>query len=144
MGGGDLIVALSRAHVGFIEAHAKETFPEECCGFLIGPAAEPRKVATLRRATNVVETNRERRYVIDPRDYLALEQGLKGSGHEILGFYHSHPNHPAEPSEFDRSHAWPWYSYVILSIADRIPADLRAWSLDGETSLFRAESLTIE
>ncbi len=127
-----------------MEAHAKETYPEECCGFLVGPATEPRSVVSLRRATNVAETNRERRYVIDPRDFLAVEQELKGSGHEVLGFYHSHPNHPAEPSEFDRSHAWPWYSYVILSIVDRRPAELRAWSLDGETSAFRPDALSVD
>lgn len=101
-------------------------------------------MAALRRATNVVETSRERRYVIDPRDFLAVEKDLSGTGREILGFYHSHPNHPAEPSEFDRSHAWPWYSYVILSIVDREPADLRAWTLDGETSVFRPDSLAVE
>lgn len=127
-----------------IEAHARETFPEECCGFLLGPSGEPRKVTALRRATNVVESNRGRRYVIDPREFLAVEKELRGSGQEILGFYHSHPNHPAEPSEFDRSHAWPWYSYVILSVRDREPADLRAWLLDGATSAFRPDSLMIE
>ena len=127
-----------------IEAHARETFPEECCGFLLGPPAEPRKVAGLRRATNVAETNRERRYLIDPREILTVEKEVRGSGQEVLGFYHSHPNHPAEPSEFDRSHAWPWYSYVILSIVDRKPADLRAWLLDGDASVFRPDALTVE
>lgn len=126
-----------------IEAHAAETYPEECCGFLLGPSADPRTIADLRRATNVVDANRERRYVIDPREILAVEKAMKGTGQEILGFYHSHPNHPAEPSEFDRSHAWPWYTYVILSILDRHPADLRAWSLDSETSTFHPEPLTI-
>jgi proteasome lid subunit RPN8/RPN11 len=91
-----------------------------------------------------VDTNRERRYVIDPRETLSVEKKLFGSGQEILGFYHSHPNHPAEPSEFDRCHAWPWYSYIILSIVDRTPAELRAWTLDGGTSRFRPDSLTIE
>jgi len=101
-------------------------------------------VASLRRATNVAETNRERRYVIDPRETLAVEKELSGQGHEILGFYHSHPNHPAVPSEFDRSHAWPWYSYVILSIVDRTPAELRAWVLDGDKATFSPDSLSIE
>ena len=101
-------------------------------------------MASLRRATNVVETNRERRYVIDPKEQLATEKELRGTTQEIVGFYHSHPNHPAEPSEFDRSHAWPWYSYVILSIVDRTPAGLRAWILDGETSAFHPDSLTVE
>ena len=127
-----------------IEAHARETYPEECCGFLLGPATVPRKVAALRRATNAVETNRERRYVIDPLAFLAVEKEITGTGQEILGFYHSHPNHPAEPSEFDRSHAWPWYSYVIQSIVDRKPADLRAWLLDGDASVFRPDALTVE
>ncbi len=144
MGGGALTVVLSRAQVEAIQAHAKATFPEECCGFLVGPNAEPRRVASLRRATNVVDTNRERRYVIDPREFLALEKEIRGTGHEVLGYYHSHPNHPAEPSEFDRSHAWPWYSYVILSIVDRTPADLRAWVLDGTTSTFGPEPVRIE
>ncbi len=138
------MVTLTRAQVEAIEAHARETFPEECCGFLLGPATEPRTVAALRRATNVVEMNRERRYVINPRETLAVGKEIAGTGHEILGFYHSHPNHPAEPSEFDRTHAWPWYSYVILSIMDRKPADLRAWLLDGGTSAFRPDSLTVE
>ncbi len=127
-----------------IEAHARETFPEECCGFLLGPTGEPRTVAEARRATNVVQENRTRRYLIDPRETLAVEKSLAGTGWEILGFYHSHPDHPAVPSEFDRGHAWPWYSYAILSILDRTPADLRAWTLDGDTSTFRPDTLQIE
>lgn len=136
-------ITLTRNHVGAIEAHAKETFPEECCGFLIGPDAEPRVVAEVRRAVNTAEADRARRYVIDPRETLRVEKSLDGTGLEILGFYHSHPNHPAAPSEFDRGHAWPWYSYVILSIVDREPADLRGWSLDGTTTTFRPEELAI-
>lgn len=100
-------------------------------------------MASVRRAKNVVETNRMRRYVIDPLEQLAAEKETRATGNEILGFYHSHPNHPAEPSEFDRSHAWPWYSYVILSIVDGKPADLRAWFLDAETSVFKPDTLTV-
>ncbi len=139
-----MTVALSRAQVQAIEAHARETFPEECCGFLLGPPTEPRKVVSLRRATNLVESNRERRYVIDPREQLALSKELQGTGQDILGYYHSHPNHPAEPSEFDRSHAWPWWSYLILSIVNRKPAELRAWILDEGTNAFRADELRID
>ena len=129
--------------VAAIHAHARETFPEECCGFLIGPEAEDKVVARVRRATNVVTENRERRYVIDPREILAVEKELRATGEAILGYYHSHPNHPAEPSEFDRSHAWPWYSYVILSIVDRVPKDLRAWSLEGTSASFQPVPLEI-
>ncbi len=128
-----------------IEAHAKETYPEECCGFLIGSPERPSHVASVRRARNIVDTNRERRYVIDPLEQLAVEKELAATHGAILGFYHSHPDHPAEPSEFDRSHAVPWYSwYVILSIRDREPADLRAWAFDANASAFRPEALTVE
>ena len=129
-------VVLTAAHVAAIHEHAREAYPEECCGFLLGPAADDRRVARVRRATNVAPEDRVRRYVIDPRETLAVEKELAGSGLEILGFYHSHPNHPAVPSEFDRSHAWPWYAYVILSTVVRLPKDLRAWRLDGTTSTF--------
>lgn len=139
-----MTVVLDAAQVAAIHAHAQETFPEECCGFLLGPPMDPRRVADVRRARNVAETNRERRYVIDPQEWLAVEKGLAGTGREILGFYHSHPNHPASPSEFDRGHAWPWYAYVILSIVDRVPKDLRAWSLDGESQRFHPDELAIE
>lgn len=101
-------------------------------------------MASLRRAENVAETNRERRYMIDPRETLAVDKEWSGHGQGILGFYHSHPDHPAVPSEFDRAHAWPWYSYVILSILERTPADLRAWTLDVDTDAFRPDSLTID
>ena len=136
-------VVLAAAHVAAIQEHARETFPEECCGFLLGPRADEKRVARVRRATNVVPENRERRYVIDPRETLAVEKELRGSGTEILGFYHSHPNHPAVPSEFDRGHAWPWYAYVILSIVERVPGDLRAWSLEDETSTFEPVPLEV-
>lgn len=129
-------VVLTADQVAAIHAHARETFPEECCGFLIGPEAEDKVVARVRRATNVVTENRERRYVIDPREILAVEKELRATGEAILGYYHSHPNHPAVPSEFDRGHAWPWYAYVILSIDDRVPKDLRAWSLEGSEGVF--------
>jgi proteasome lid subunit RPN8/RPN11 len=128
-----------------IEAHAAETYPEECCGFLIGTPETPARVASVRRARNIAETNRERRYVIDPLEQLSVEKALDMTREAILGFYHSHPNHPAEPSEFDRTHAVPWYTwYVILSIVDRKPASLRAWSFDGAASAFRPETLTVD
>ncbi len=137
-------MVLTEAQVRGLEDHARETYPEECCGFILGPAGEPRKIHEVRRATNVAEENRARRYVIDPRETLAVEKSLHGTGLEILGFYHSHPNHPAVPSEFDRGRAWPWYSYVILSIVERTPADLRAWTLEDEAEVFRSDELTIQ
>ena len=139
-----MTLVLSPAHVRAIEEHAREAYPEECCGFLVGPPGEPKKVDEVRRATNVVESNRARRYVIDPREILATERSTAGSGREILGFYHSHPDHPAAPSDFDLANAaWTGYSYLILSIVDRNPNDLRSWLLDPERKHAKAEILSI-
>lgn len=136
-------IVLAADQVAAIHAHARETFPEECCGFLIGPSADDKIVGRVRRATNVVTENRERRYVIDPGEMFAVEKELRGTHDVILGYYHSHPNHPATPSEFDRGHAWPWYAYVILSIVDRVPKDLRAWILEGADGTFEPAAVVV-
>lgn len=89
-------------------------------------------------------TDRHRRYVLDPKEILSLEKELRGTGREILGFYHSHPNHPARPSPTDEAQGtWPGYSYVILSIVDGNPNDLRSWTLEREGGPFRPEALSI-
>lgn len=132
------------ADVRSIEDHAREAYPEECCGFLLGTLGEPKAVRATRRAANVAPEDRPRRYAIDPRELLAADREASRAGQEILGFYHSHPDHPARPSDFDLGHAaWPGYSYVILSIVDRNPNDLRAWLMDSERRSVQAETLSI-
>jgi proteasome lid subunit RPN8/RPN11 len=137
-----LILRSSQARA--IEEHGSETYPEECCGFLLGPAAEPRRIATTRRAKNIAPKDRARRYVIDPMETLTVTKSLAGTSDEILGFYHSHPDHPAVPSEYDRGRAWPWWSYLISSIVRRTPTDLRAWILDDATGVFRPDELRVD
>ena len=124
-----------------IERHAKEAFPEECCGFLIGREGQPRRVLEARGAKNVATEDRVRRYVIDPLELLHADDDARRRGLEVVGIYHSHPNHPAAPSEFDRSRATPWYTYVILSIVDRDPRDMTAWRFDDSTKRFELEEL---
>lgn len=139
-----MAIVLTTAHVRAIEDHARATYPEECCGFLIGEPGEPKRVREVRRATNVVAEDRARRYVIDPKELLGVDRGLAGSGRDLLGFYHSHPDHPARPSEFDLENAaWPGYSYVILSIVGRSPNDLRSWLLDRDGRRVETETLSI-
>lgn len=139
-----MTLVLTKGQVASIEAHARETTPEECCGFLLGTPGPEKRVLATRRAANVAESNRERRYVIDPRELLAVDKEIRGTGREILGFYHSHPDHPARPSSFDEAHGtWPGYSYVILSLVDGNPDDLRSWVLEKEGGPFRAETLSI-
>lgn len=143
MGGGPLI-DIPQAAVRTIEDHAREAFPEECCGFLIGAAQEPRRVVEARRAKNVAAEDRSRRYRIDPLELLHADKAARERGLDLVGIYHSHPNHPAAPSEFDRSHAASWFTYVILGVQDGEPAELTAWRFDDSTQRFESEEIRIQ
>ena len=124
-----------------IEEHARDAFPEECCGFLLGHGGERKRIAEALRAKNVATEDRARRYVIDPLELLHADDEARTRGLDLVGVYHSHPNHSAVPSEFDRSRASPWYSYVILSIVDREPQELAAWRFDESTKRFEPEEI---
>jgi proteasome lid subunit RPN8/RPN11 len=132
--------ALRRA----IERHAREAYPDECCGFLIGPdgpggAGDRREIVAVERATNEFDGERRRRFVIRPEEHRAIERRLDGTGRALVGFYHSHPDHPARPSEFDRDHAWPWYTYVVLAVGAEDVGPLGAFELDDATGAFREQ-----
>jgi proteasome lid subunit RPN8/RPN11 len=124
-----------------IGEHAKATYPEECCGFLLGSEGEPRRVIESQRAKNAAPEQRTRRYVIDPLELLRADDAARARGLDLIGIYHSHPDHPAEPSEFDRSRAVGWYTYLILGIEDRKPRAMTAWRFDESTQRFLPEKI---
>lgn len=126
-----------------IEDHAIESLPEEGCGFLLGSATEPRRVVEAHRAKNTAAVDRARRYVIDPLELLHADRDAQTKNLELIGIYHSHPNHPAEPSEFDRSHAASWYTYVIVSVRDRQPREMTAWKFEESGQSFEREEIVI-
>lgn len=138
-------IALTLRQIAEIRDHGCATYPEECCGFLLGEHGETVKtVHALRRARNMREaTARGRRYLVDPREFLAAEAEARAKRWELIGIYHSHPNEAAVPSPYDREHAWPWYSYLILSVYDRRPETLRSWVLREDRSSFDEEPLTL-
>jgi proteasome lid subunit RPN8/RPN11 len=84
------------------------------------------------------------RFSITPEDFRAAERAAAERGLDLLGWYHSHPDHPARPSEFDREHAWPWYSYVIVSVDGGVPKDLTSWQLEDDRSKFQPEVVEAE
>jgi len=128
---------IARDAVEKIRAHARAAYPEECCGFLIGRhAGEDRVVTEARRADNVHPGPRGTRYTIDNEATRRVEAEFRVGETRLVGFYHSHPDHPAAPSEFDLRNAWEYYLYAILAVLDGEPADLRAWSLDEERRAF--------
>jgi len=136
----------THAHIlDAIRAHGQATYPEECCGFLLGHAtAKGNHVVTASPVENRRATGREQRYSITPHDYHAADRLARRQDLDIVGFYHSHPDHPARPSATDLAEAtFPGYTYVIVSIHDGQPADLTAWSLATDRSQFDAEAIDL-
>lgn len=120
-----------------IRTHAREDYPHECCGALLGTEEDnTRTVHCVLRLANERVDERERRYFISPQQVLMAERKARSEGQLLLGYYHSHPDHPALPSEFDKSHALPWYTYLIISVQQGEPAEARAWLLREDRSLF--------
>jgi proteasome lid subunit RPN8/RPN11 len=93
---------------------------------------------------NSREDSRRNRYLISPRELLAADRDAQKRGLDILGIYHSHPDHPARPSEYDREHALPWYSYIIVSVNRGVAGDLASWNLRDDRSAFDREELSGE
>lgn len=114
-----------------IEQHGREAYPHECCGALLGEGDVVRAVHPL---PNVTTEGPRRRFRVDDKDYLAAERKAAATGLSLLGFYHSHPDHPAEPSQYDLDHAFPTFVYPILSVQQGEPAALRAWRLRDDRS----------
>ena len=134
---------ISKTLLRKMEEHALRSFPEECCGFLVGIMEEAKEVSEIIESKNTVSTMRERRYTVDPLQFLRVEKDLYGSRREILGFYHSHPNAPARPSQYDLEHAWPVYSYLIISLSEQGTLDVASWTLAEGDKEFRRENLVI-
>ena len=120
---------------------AQQTFPDECCGFFFGKEeGEERKVTEILVVNNSKEGDKRRRFVIAPKDYINAERHAEVNDLQLLGIYHSHPNHPAIPSEHDRVAAQPYFSYIIISVMDREIAAIRSWQLNEE-SQFEEETI---
>src|SRR6266540_3227417 len=124
-----------------IRAHGAETYPNECCGALIGRDGV---VTATYALPNTTEEGPRRRFLVRPQDYREAEKRASEMGGELLGFYHSHPDHPARPSQYDLDHAWPVFSYIIVSVQAGQPADMTSWRLQEDRSAFDQEELTYE
>jgi proteasome lid subunit RPN8/RPN11 len=127
-----------------IKLHAMQTYPEECCGVLIGRDDGERKtVCDILEIKNAKEENRARRFLITPEDYTWAEKRAREEGVDVMGFYHSHPDHPARPSQFDIDHAMPWCSYVIVSVEAGHAVAVKSWVLLDDHSAFSEEPMEV-
>ncbi|MEA3276688.1 MAG: M67 family metallopeptidase [Pseudomonadota bacterium] len=123
---------LSEALRGDLEAMVCRGYPNETCGLLVGHQREGIvEVIDLIQARNLNRTRARDRYELDPRDFVAADSAARGRGMEIVGIWHSHPDHPARPSATDRAGAWAGWSYLIASVTERRVAELRSWRLNG-------------
>ena len=121
-----------------IRIHGQETYPHECCGALIGRDGFVTAIVAL---PNTTEEGPRRRFMVRPSDYQLAERRATELGGELLGFYHSHPDHPARPSQYDLDHAWPTFAYIIVAVADGAATDMTVWYLQEDRSRFEEGSL---
>jgi proteasome lid subunit RPN8/RPN11 len=139
-----------------IRQHGAETYPYECCGALLGRddvdgdsttaggvQLPLREVAALYPLINRRDDSPRNRFSVSAEDVREAEKAARDKSLDVVGWYHSHPDHPAKPSQYDREHAWPWYSYVIVSVANGKPADMTSWRLSDDRSDYACEEITI-
>ncbi len=136
------MILLPEDAVEAIESHGRESYRDEACGVVygrVGPAGKD--VVRADRMANSREDERHRRFIVTADDYRRAEAEASRNGLQLLGFYHSHPDHPAFPSRYDLEHAFPFFSYLILSVENGEPRALRSFVLNEDRSQFLEEPL---
>ncbi|HYB62652.1 MAG TPA: M67 family metallopeptidase [Methylomirabilota bacterium] len=125
-----------------IRAHAAREYPYECCGALLGAdGATGREVRALLPLANGRDDSPRNRFLISADEVCAAERAAAERGLGLIGWYHSHPDHPARPSEFDREHAWPWYSYIIVRVAGGAAEEMTSWRLRDDRTHYDPEEI---
>ena len=134
-----------------IRKHGVETYPHECCGALLGrdgthetDLSSPREIVDLFPLINRRDDSPRNRFSVEPLDVIEADRGAQARGLDVVGWYHSHPDHPARPSEYDREHAWPWYSYIIVSVNERVPGEMTSWRLKEDRTGYSPETIEIK
>jgi proteasome lid subunit RPN8/RPN11 len=126
-------VTITADAIDKIRKHGADTFPYECCGALIDVGGV---IVEAFRLANTTSSGAARRFRIGPGDYRSAEARATERQGRLAGFYHSHPNEPARPSQYDLDHAWPNLTYVIISVNAGVPGDITSWHLRDDRSAF--------
>ena len=139
------MLKISKELFASIKDHGQKTFPNECCGVLLGTIGhEAKEVERLFPIENKFEAaERYHRFLITPDDYRAAERTSRSAKLEILGFYHSHPDAPSIASKYDLEHAFPWFSYLIVSVTKGRYADHHSWIMEDDRTKFNEENVII-
>jgi proteasome lid subunit RPN8/RPN11 len=141
------MIILSAQWQGAIRAGGEKAYPHECCGVLLGVINNNDR----RVVENIIPINNAReeaeqyhRFKIEPEDLMRAEKEARAQNRDVLGFYHSHPDHPARPSGYDRDNAFPFYSYIIVSVEKSKAAELTSWRLSDDRKEFFEEMIREE
>jgi len=127
-----------------MRGHLELGYPNEACGALIGRVdAVDHEVIEFRGMRNIITDRPWDRYALDPLEQLRVQKDAESRGLEIIGFAHSHPDHPPVPSRFDADHAWSFYSYVVASVQNGVLREARSWRLD-DAKAFQEEPLLVD
>ena len=139
-------ITIYKAAYAAMFKHAAERYPEECCGVMLGHDDTPsgRLVVETLAFDNKREEERQRRYLIEPADMLAAERTARARDMDVVGIYHSHPDHPSQASETDRVHAMPFWSYLIVSCLKGESVGAQCWRLRDDRSRFDEEVVTVQ
>ena len=151
-----MATALSSDTAQKIREHGAETYPHECCGALLGrdldasttsepDTAQPpsREIVALFPLVNRRDDSPRNRFSVTSDDVRDAEKAAREKGIDVVGWYHSHPDAPARPSEYDRDHAWPWYSYIIVSVQKGEPRDTTSWRLHDDRAAYDPETIEV-
>jgi proteasome lid subunit RPN8/RPN11 len=141
------MLQLKSEHQNEIAAHGERDYPYECCGLLLGRFAEQgnKVVVETHPISNArEETAKRNRFLIRPDELLRGEKYAAARELDVIGFYHSHPDHPAVPSRYDLEHAWPLYSYIVVAVHDGVKKDFRSWEMEPDRTRFTEELICIE
>ncbi|HUI30523.1 MAG TPA: M67 family metallopeptidase [Candidatus Acidoferrales bacterium] len=139
------VIKIPKDAISQIEKHGERAYPEECCGIMLGRSdGNNQMVEEVVELDNEQGENRGRRFFVTPKQYLQMERIAVERKLDLLGFYHSHPDHPAVPSEFDRDHALPWFTYIVVSVSQGKARDISAWLLSDTRDRFDRKEFLVE
>ena len=137
------MIKIAEPHLTEMRAHGERDYPYECCGLMLGRFDEGRKnvVETYAISNAREEAAKRNRFLIRPDELMRGEKYARDKGLDVVGFYHSHPDDVAVPSKYDLEHAWPTYSYIVMSVEKGRAVDLRSWEMESDRSRFDEEEI---
>ena len=136
------MIIINNENLNIIKDYVRKAYPNECCGLLAGRETGIKKVVIeVHPLTNLNKDRANDRYEIDPVEYMEVDRAVAMKKLSIIGIYHSHPDHPSRPSEFDASRAWEGYSYIIVAIANGEEFEVKSWIFNESTKTFEEEKI---